>query len=150
MELFVVFLERGEGKNGFTFSSLSPSVSGSTPSPNHSLLAKGKDLNSKMQVSTKSSKKPFAILSVRFFKNRKKKKKGSPPTSAHSLGNKYAAKLFKLFHIPPAKVKSLDWACPPAYKKCPLNVKCNFKVRKEYLWPCCTLPGNRLSSFVLL
>ena len=30
-----------------------------------------------MQVSTKSSKKPFAILSVRFFKNRKKKKKAA-------------------------------------------------------------------------
>jgi len=86
---------------------LSPSVSGSTPSPNHSLLAKGKDLNGKTKVSTKSSKRTLCYFISQIFQKREKKK-GSLPTSARSLGNKYTAKLFKLFHILPAKVESLD------------------------------------------
>ena len=38
----------------------------------------------------------------------KEGKKGSPLTSAHSLGNKYAVKLFKLFRILPAKEDYVD------------------------------------------
>ena len=40
-------------RNGFTFSSLSPWVSGSTPSPNHFLFTVFKDLHGKTQINSK-------------------------------------------------------------------------------------------------
>lgn len=68
------YKDRGERRSGFfTFPSLSPSVSGNTPSPNHSLFAKAsKDLNVKAQVSTKSSERMLCYFMPQIKKEEKK------------------------------------------------------------------------------
>lgn len=61
----------GKEKNGFTFSSLSPWVSGSTPSPNHFPFTVFKDLNGNTQ---RTVTEYCAILSHRFKKEENKRK----------------------------------------------------------------------------